>query len=50
MLIYLDNCCYGRPYDDQNQMRIHLEAMAKMEIQGMVVRGELELAASGFLF
>lgn len=26
MRVYLDNCCYNRPYDDQSQMRIHLEA------------------------
>lgn len=25
MRVYLDNCCYNRPYDDQSQMRIHLE-------------------------
>ena len=24
MIIYLDNCCYNRPFDDQTQERIHL--------------------------
>lgn len=24
MRIYLDNCCYNRPYDDQKQIRISL--------------------------
>jgi hypothetical protein len=23
MKLYLDNCCYNRPYDDQTQERIH---------------------------
>ena len=26
--IYLDTCCYGRPYDDQSQFRIVAEAAA----------------------
>ncbi len=46
MRIYLDNCCYNRPYDDQSHMRIHLETEAKLHIQDMVKRGELELIAS----
>ena len=25
MRIYLDNCCYNRPYDDQSQIRISSE-------------------------
>ena len=24
MRVYLDNCCYNRPYDDQTQLRISL--------------------------
>ena len=24
--VYLDNCCYNRPFDDQSQLRIKLEA------------------------
>ncbi len=46
MRIYLDNCCYNRPYDDQSQMRIHLETEAKLHIQDMIKRGELELVVS----
>ena len=34
--IYLDNCCYNRPYDDQSQIRISLEAQAKIFIQNAV--------------
>jgi len=33
MRIYLDNCCFNRPYDDQSQLRIQLETEAKLRIQ-----------------
>jgi predicted nucleic acid-binding protein len=33
MKIYLDNCCFNRPFDDQSQLRIRLEAEAKLQIQ-----------------
>lgn len=46
MKIYLDNCCYNRPYDDQSQIRIYLETEAKLHIQDMVKNGELELVVS----
>ena len=46
MKVYLDNCCYGRPYDDQTQVRISLEAQSKLAIQQLVAEGHLELAAS----
>ena len=32
MTIYLDNCCYNRPFDDQTQERIHLESEAILTI------------------
>ena len=28
--IYLDNCCFNRPYDDQSQPRIRFETQAKL--------------------
>lgn len=28
MRIYLDNCCFNRPFDDQSNLRIHLESEA----------------------
>lgn len=31
--IYLDNCCYNRPFDNQEQMSIRLETEAKLYIQ-----------------
>lgn len=46
MRIYLDNCCYNRPYDDQSQMRIHLETQAKLHIQDMIRRDQIELVTS----
>lgn len=32
MRIYLDNCCYNRPFDNQNQTRIRIESEAILEI------------------
>ena len=32
MIVYLDNCCYNRPFDDQTQERIHLESEAILTI------------------
>ena len=49
MRVYLDNCCFNRPYDDQTQLKIELETKAKLKVQEMVVDGELELAASYIL-
>jgi predicted nucleic acid-binding protein len=46
MLIYLDNCCYNRPYDEQYQLRIVLETQAKLYIQQLVVERKLDLAVS----
>ena len=41
--IYLDNCCYNRPYDDQSQIRISLETQAKLYIQNLVKDKQIEL-------
>lgn len=49
MKIYMDNCCYNRPYDDQTYIRIHLETEAKLHIQDLVKRGEMELITSYML-
>ena len=47
--LYLDNCCYNRPYDDQTQIRISLEAQAKLYVQDMIRDGKLELVSSYML-
>ena len=44
--VYLDTCCYNRPYDDQTQLRINLEAQAKLYIQKQIVDGKLDLIYS----
>ena len=46
ILVYLDNCCYNRPYDDQSQIRISLESQAKLEIQRRIKKGEIKLITS----
>lgn len=49
MKIYLDNCCYNRPYDNQTQIRIALETEAKLYIQSLIVKGKVEMAWSYML-
>jgi predicted nucleic acid-binding protein len=46
MKIYLDNCCYNRPYDDQRHLRIFLETQAKLHIQSLVIQKKLQLVCS----
>lgn len=50
MKIYLDNCCFNRPYDDQSQIRISLETQAKLYVQELIKDGEIELVASYVLW
>ena len=49
MKIYLDNCCYNRPYDDQSQLKISLETQAKLYIQDGIKDGVYELVTSFIL-
>lgn len=49
MRIYMDNCCYNRPYDDQTQMRISLEAQAKIHVQDLIKADLIELVSSYIL-
>jgi predicted nucleic acid-binding protein len=44
--VYLDNCCFNRPFDDQRQTRVRLEADAKLCIQEHIRSGTLELVWS----
>ena len=46
MKIYLDNCCFNRPFDDQSNIRIRLEAEAKLRVQEEIRSGSFELAWS----
>jgi predicted nucleic acid-binding protein len=49
MRVYLDNCCFNRPFDDQNQLRIRLDAEAKLGVQEKIMEGRIELAWSYIL-
>ena len=49
MRIYLDTCCYNRPFDDKHLMKIRLESMAKLHIQKKVYDGEYDLVWSYIL-
>ena len=49
MRIYLDNCCFNRPHDDQSQIRIRIESEAKLFIQAKILAGGIELAWSYIL-
>ncbi|MBR2304211.1 MAG: hypothetical protein IJ871_03630 [Ruminococcus sp.] len=49
MRIYLDNCCYNRPYDDQTQFKVTMETRAKLHIQRAVMNGKYELVGSFIL-
>ncbi len=46
MRVYLDNCCFNRPFDDQRHLRIRLETEAKLRIQEVIREGGLQLAWS----
>ena len=47
--LYLDNCCFNRPFDDQSQLRIRLETEAKLFIQQQVQEGRIEIFWSAVL-
>lgn len=44
--LYLDNCCYNRPFDEQQQLRVHLETQAKLYIQQKIKECEYDLVWS----
>ena len=46
MKIYLDNCCYNRPFDDQTQIKIYLETVAKLHVQNQIKNGKYNLVWS----
>ena len=49
MRVYLDNCCYNRPFDDQAQLSVRLETEAKLEVQRQMRSGKLEYVWSDML-
>jgi len=46
MKIYMDNCCFNRPFDDQSSLVVQLETEAKLDIQDRVEQSELDLCWS----
>lgn len=49
MRIYLDNCSFNRPFDDQTRMKVKLEADAKLFIQNEILNGKFQLVWSYML-
>jgi len=47
--IYLDNCSFNRPYDDQSFLTTYLESEAKLFIQNEILLGRFELVWSYIL-
>ena len=50
MRIYLDNCCYNRPYDNQSNITNSLETQAKLVIQERIRQEKYELCTSAALY
>ena len=46
ILLYLDNCCFNRPYDDQSNLMNRMETEAKLFIQDLVIQQKIDLAWS----
>ncbi len=46
MKVYLDNCCFNRPFDDQSSLTIRLETEAKLDIQEKIKLKQIELVWS----
>ena len=44
--VYLDNCAYNRPFDDQTRIKIALETEAKKHIQRLITEKAVDLAYS----
>jgi len=47
--VYLDNCCFNRPFDDQLHPLVRLETEAKLLIQSEISHGRLKLVWSYIL-
>lgn len=49
MRLYLDNCCFNRPFDDQSTLTVRLETEAKLHIQTAIRAGDYALGWSYIL-
>lgn len=49
MVLYLDTCALQRPFDDQSQVRIAIEAEAILRVIDLVEQGDIDLLSSEVL-
>ena len=49
MKLYLDNCMFNRPFDDQSNLKVLLESETKLKIQENIRSGTYELVWSYIL-
>jgi len=49
MKLYLDVCCWNRPFDDQSQTRVRLEAEAVLSVLEMAQPDEIEIFGSDII-
>ncbi|MCB0726228.1 MAG: PIN domain protein [Ignavibacteriae bacterium] len=49
MRIYLDNCCFNRPFDDQNQNKVRTETISIITILEKIKKKEIDLVWSYIL-
>jgi hypothetical protein len=49
MKVYLDNCCFNRPYDNQDFLSIKLETEAKLRVQELIKEKQILLIWSFML-
>lgn len=49
MLIYLDICCFNRPFDDQSDLIVRLQTEAKLHVQEMIRDGAISLIWSAIM-
>ena len=49
MKIYLDNCMFNRPFDNQTHLRVRIETESKLYVQEKIKLGDLALVWSYIL-
>ncbi len=49
MKVYLDNCAFNRPFDDQSHIRVRLETEAKLYVQEYIKSNKIVLIWSYIL-
>lgn len=42
MRVYLDNCCYNRPFDEQSQLKVRLVTVTKLAVQLLMATGVVQ--------